>query len=216
MTGSLVRTDGTSAGTAIITSRWPSDHLYSAIAVRGGFLAGLEGDGGFELAHLGADGTGATTVADLAPGNGSSDPRSFAPLGQGDDVVFAAGGQSLFGATWFVADPTGTHVRELTGLQGEPMQGAPPATIEGVTYLVNRVGDDALLYRTDGTPQGTVLLRHFPGGRFGPPRQLTGFAGEVWFSAQDGVHGEELWRTDGTPEMRLERITVAGKVVELR
>jgi uncharacterized repeat protein (TIGR01451 family) len=55
------------------------------------------------------------------------------------------------------------------------------------------------LYKTDGTPAGTVLVR-----TVAPPesnfrfRQLTAAGGLLFFVADDGVHGRQLWRSDGT------------------
>jgi ELWxxDGT repeat protein len=54
---------------------------------------------------------------------------------------------------------------------------------------------------TDGTPEGTGMLREIhPGEKGSDPESLTGTGGAVYFSADDGHHGRELWRSDGTPE----------------
>lgn len=54
------------------------------------------------------------------------------------------------------------------------------------------------LWRTDGTPEGTLRLADLarPTGFIA---QARGFQGRTWFASDDGVHGEELWVTDGTP-----------------
>ncbi len=57
------------------------------------------------------------------------------------------------------------------------------------------------LWKSDGTAAGTVLLKDIcPGGCAGWPRNLTVFAGVLYFSADDGVHGYEPWRSDGTAD----------------
>ncbi|RMF97245.1 MAG: hypothetical protein D6727_05915, partial [Gammaproteobacteria bacterium] len=53
------------------------------------------------------------------------------------------------------------------------------------------------LWRTDGTPAGTVLLGDFSTHGFSTPRGLFRFAGRLFFTA-DGSNGRELWKTDGT------------------
>lgn len=54
------------------------------------------------------------------------------------------------------------------------------------------------LWKTDGTPAGTVLLRGF--GTIRSQRfWLTPFGNLVLFVADDVVSGQELWRSDGTP-----------------
>jgi ELWxxDGT repeat protein len=76
-----------------------------------------------------------------------------------------------------------------------------PAVIGGALYFVAGPIDGPLdLYRSDGTPQGTVsLLNMTLSSEIGLPFAfLTGAAGRIFFSAQDGVHGMELWSTDGT------------------
>lgn len=55
------------------------------------------------------------------------------------------------------------------------------------------------LWRTDGTPQGTALLKELRAGAAGSdPRGFVAVGGVVYFSADDGQAGRELWRTDGT------------------
>ncbi len=47
--------------------------------------------------------------------------------------------------------------------------------------------------------QPAMLADVYPGGESFAPTWLTPFAGQVFFWANDTVHGWELWRTDGTP-----------------
>ncbi|HEX3128905.1 MAG TPA: ELWxxDGT repeat protein, partial [Thermoanaerobaculia bacterium] len=55
------------------------------------------------------------------------------------------------------------------------------------------------LWRTDGTADGTVLVRDLcPGLCSSVPSELTLVGGTVFFRASDGAHGSSLWKTDGT------------------
>jgi len=56
------------------------------------------------------------------------------------------------------------------------------------------------LWKSDGTPAGTVLVRDVaPGGLSSSPSDFVEFAGRVWFRASgDGGPGRTLWSTDGT------------------
>ncbi|MFP3941841.1 MAG: hypothetical protein ACLF0P_16220 [Thermoanaerobaculia bacterium] len=64
-----------------------------------------------------------------------------------------------------------------------------------------RVGGPAELWITEGTPGSTVRLTPLslpgPGQR---PTLFVPFRGELYFRADDGTTGLELWKTDGTPE----------------
>jgi ELWxxDGT repeat protein len=67
---------------------------------------------------------------------------------------------------------------------------------------------DQELYCSDGTAEGTHLVRDintfpFPlgGTTWGSmPRDLTDVNGTLFFTANDGIHGHELWTSDGTLE----------------
>jgi large repetitive protein len=63
------------------------------------------------------------------------------------------------------------------------------------------------LWRSDGTPAGTRLIKDIRPGRKGslPAEiweydQATTIGETLYFRADDGEHGHELWRTDGTPD----------------
>jgi ELWxxDGT repeat protein len=85
-------------------------------------------------------------------------------------------------------------------------------------YLTNAAGvlffsaDDGVhgyeLWRSDGTAEGTTLVADIkPGRRDSDPGHTTGqpprpnmraIGATLFFGADDGVHGRELWRSDGT------------------
>lgn len=55
------------------------------------------------------------------------------------------------------------------------------------------------LWKTDGTPEGTVLVKDiFPGPESGGPFSFVDVNGTLYFSARDANHGGELWKSDGT------------------
>lgn len=60
-------------------------------------------------------------------------------------------------------------------------------------------GKGSELLRTDGTTQGTQLVKDIRPGLSGSGiAWLTVFQGSLYFAANDGVNGTELWRSDGT------------------
>ena len=59
------------------------------------------------------------------------------------------------------------------------------------------------LWKTDGTEAGTVLVKDIDPDRrrlrrIRRPVDLTGVGGTLFFAADDGTHGQELWKSDGT------------------
>jgi ELWxxDGT repeat protein len=104
---------------------------------------------------------------------------------------------------------------------GESSQPVPGVVVGGrLLFAADDGRSGRELWATDGTRAGTVLLRDINPGRslevpepcdfgpFGPPRHTTGLAsgprdfvllGNVaLFTADDGLHGRELWTTNGT------------------
>lgn len=93
-----------------------------------------------------------------------------------------------------------TFDRDDTGLLPE----FPPprfAVAAGALFFVaNDRAHGSELWKTDGTPAGTVLVRDIrPGPASSRIGTMAAGGDRVFFSADDGVHGVELWTSDGTP-----------------
>src|SRR5205085_2313751 len=84
-----------------------------------------------------------------------------------------------------------------------------PGYLTAVGGTLFFVADDGLngreLWKSDGTAVGTVLVKDInPGSAYGfpstsSPSSLTAVGGTLFFAANDGTNGKELWKSDGTP-----------------
>jgi ELWxxDGT repeat protein len=55
------------------------------------------------------------------------------------------------------------------------------------------------LWKTDGTPAGTLLVKDiYSGTQSSLPQPVASIEPVLYFTAEDGIHGRELWRSDGT------------------
>jgi ELWxxDGT repeat protein len=84
------------------------------------------------------------------------------------------------------------------------LAGSNPSNFTDVDGTLFFVADDGIhgreLWKSDGTPADTTLVRDFSPGEAGSfPSELTNVAGKLYFVVDDGIHGYELWRSDGTP-----------------
>ncbi|MCC6783440.1 MAG: hypothetical protein IT457_11415 [Planctomycetes bacterium] len=211
----LFRTDGTVASTvlAVDINPGPTDSGVSQMIVAAGamYFAAQGNSAGYELWR--SDGTPAGTqlVQDINP-NGSSNPRPNGEVpprvlftatdGTGDEL-WASDGTAA--GTTRMADITPPETRH-----SEPVSitdgGSTPFTV--FTASAPSVGWE--LWRTDGTPSGTSLLKDIytginssqpdanAAGRHRSDYKLA-FGGKVYFGAIDATRGGELWVTDGTP-----------------
>jgi ELWxxDGT repeat protein len=96
----------------------------------------------------------------------------------------------------------GTHlVKVLT-----PGSDANPTNFVNVNGLLYFTANDGArgfgLWSSSGTTAGTQLIYDFtnpsPNLPIYPPTDLTSLNGRVFFAADDGVHGPELWQSNGT------------------
>ena len=202
----LWRTDGTAAGTVRLTNLAASTHLLlrtpdppvpsqpEAVLVGGTvYFGAAEGT----APALWASEKPATTrrLAVIAPRGGSSLPDALTAFG--DKLLFTAYGELHEGVLWSSQGtaestvPIGMDVH----FQGRPWE---PTTAGGLLFLRQISTDvlsrmDGALWRTDGTPAGTLQLKEHD-----VHEGLTTFQGQLFFASGTASH-PEIWRSDGTP-----------------
>jgi ELWxxDGT repeat protein len=136
-----------------------------------------------------------------------SDPTSFTAVGA---TTFFLATDVAHGQELYKTDGSADGTQLVKDINPGPAS----SNIQGMTALNGLLlffADDGKngeeLWRSDGTKGGTRLVKDInPGtGDSGPavPSALNTtavFQGKMFFAADDGVHGTELWDTDGTAE----------------
>lgn len=205
--GELWRTDGTTVGTRLVSDRFATkreDPITQMTPVGDElYFVAEDREHGVELWRTDGTAPGTTLVADLIPGEGRSYPSHIVALDE--LVVFWAKGDDGACGLWRT---DGTPAETALVRSARDFGILPPDR----TYCPKpqaslRVGDDLILvfggarhkvWRSDGTDEGTSLVRVFP--RRSRSAWVVTDAGVAFFAADDGTHGRELWRTDGTAE----------------
>ncbi len=183
--GELWKSDGTAPGTALVKSSFSGTHLTNLNGT-------LIFDSGFELWK--SDGTAAGTQA-----------VSTVPLsgyGAGPDITVADGKAFFFSqsgstsTTLWETDGTNSGTVQVGDLSGDGQIFDGLTNVNGALFFDSNA--KGLMY-DDGTPgdSATVLgTSPAPVVRSG---YLANLNGTLLFSGNDGTHGSELWRSDGTP-----------------
>jgi ELWxxDGT repeat protein len=219
----LWKSDGTAAGTTLVkdifpgettyyrsygyTGRWvtfPNNSNPSALTVRNGtlFFTATDGAHGRELWK--SDGTDAGTVM-----------VSDAPVGvsSGGDGLTNVNGTLYFAAseTWneaelWKSDGTAAGTAMVKLIPGSGFLPRYLTNVNGTLYFIACDTDHGPeLWKSDGTTAGTTMVMDIlPGsysGYYGSyyPRNLTNANGTLFFTADDGVHGSELWALNVVP-----------------
>ena len=205
-TGSIIRSDGTTAGTELVaTFNWPNYGADIQPVVAGDLMYFIGYSSAEQNEVWVTDGTASGThiLKDIGTARGGS-RDDFLLSTLGDSLLFGAT-SSLSGRDLWISDGTeaGTTLVRPVTLSTVSSQPNDLIEFDGALYFFARVadvnGDRDALWRSDGTVEGTVALKTFR-TRFMASRRLTVVDDQLFFVANDGVTGDELWVTDGTAE----------------
>ncbi len=153
----------------------------------------------------------AVTTAQISFGNLSSSPSNVGQsASQGiiafdTDLIYSGFEQTPFARTLYKTDGTPLNTETLDGsITG------PEFLFEfnnKVYFKATQFGVGTEFFVTDGTPANTSLLKDIRPGSTGSSSQSDSIEGQrlfiandtyVFFVANDGTNGNQLWRTDGT------------------
>jgi ELWxxDGT repeat protein len=173
------------------------------------YFAGDDGTDGIELWKSNGTGPGTVMVKDLRVvsrlNDVSSRPDGFVALGNW--VIFYAD-DGVTGRELWRSDGTaaGTillkdiYPNQYSDSSYNGSNPSPYVSLGGYVYFYAAdVDHGGELWRTDGTPEGTTLVKDIrPGPASSIPRWMQLVGGRIYFQADDGATGVEMWTTDGT------------------
>ncbi len=206
----LWKSDGTEAGTVLVKDFTPgtAGSTFTHMTAVGGTLYFTANDGTSGVEVWKSDGTAAGTVRvkDILPGTASASPESLTEVN--GQLAFIADDPATGSEVWW-SDGTEAGTRILKDIAG-PNAGSSPNTFvqlgEALLFFAFDGVSGTELWRTDGTAAGTSRVKDVNPGA-GSARDTSSLyntyyqrvvGSTLYFTADDGSSGTELWKTDGT------------------
>jgi len=212
---SLWRTDGTAVGTEYLVETPGGGYRYleNPLSYVNGllFFAAIHPDYGLECWRSDGTDVGTWPLTDIAPGtDGSIGYGQGNHIGFNTNFYFAAYDRSVYGAELWKSDGSEENTILLKDIN-PGTNSSVPLWLEVANNLLFFTANDGVhgreLWITDGTEIGTnMVLDINPTGDaiqtgYGVDFYLPKYASLndlYFFAANDGVHGTELWQSDGT------------------
>jgi trimeric autotransporter adhesin len=221
----LWRSDGTEAGTYMVkdigsgtVGSYPS---YLQVIGKTLFFAAIDNVYGQELWKSDGTAAGTKVVKDIRPGTASAFGNWITPaepFATMNGILYFPASDGQHGYELWRSDgsESGTYmVKDIFPGAGSSQDSTfhnwlnpSYASVNGILYFLANDGTRGVeIWRTDGTEVGTFLVKDiFPGGRLSSPPGLVGtypsalaaLNGMLYFIGNDSLHGQELWRSDGT------------------
>ena len=207
----LWKSDGTVAGTVLVRDIHPwagwSSNPRELTDVNGTLFLVADDGSLFLGAELWkSDGTtgGTTIVKDVFPGSSSSNASWLTNV---NGTLFFSANDGSTGTELWRSDGTDPGTLRVKDLSPGAASSSPLhlTNVGGTLFFVATgpsIGRE--LYKSDGTDAGTVLVKEICPGSCGGFTNLLQYNflvdvnGTLFFTADDGVNGRELWKSDGT------------------
>jgi ELWxxDGT repeat protein len=186
-----------------------------------GYFTADDGINGFELWRINSAGT-AELVEDAVAGGGIN-PGS---LSSSPQFLTNVGGTLYFQATHFATGKqiwriNGAGIAELVddgvagGFAVDSLQSL--TNVAGTLYFVGKLESTGVeLWRVNSSGMEELVEDAIPGGGLSPgagnsnPKNLVNVNGTLFFSANDGTNGEEIWRINGLGPAEMVEDSVPG------
>ncbi|HEY7151772.1 MAG TPA: ELWxxDGT repeat protein [Solirubrobacterales bacterium] len=194
----LWRSDGTAAGTRLVKDINPKKGSRPVSLTPVGrtlFLTANDGEHGQELWRSDGTASGTRLVRDILKGDRPGGYFGPSRLSDVAGRLFFGADDGVHGPGLWRSDGTGAGTRLLRTVDLNGPRG--PVNVGGTGFFEgNDRGEFGWeLWATDGTRSGTTLFRDiYPGRRNSTVGGLAAVGGTLFFSATDGVHGDELWK----------------------
>ncbi len=112
-------------------------------------------------------------------------------------LYFSSRSNSTGATSLFVTNGTNSGTLDLQDETAQYGYFHYQATVNGnVIFFYSDATSTNTLSETNGTLAGTTVLKVFNSAT--PPTYFTALNDKFYFGANDGVHGQQLWQTDGT------------------
>lgn len=205
----LWKSDGTEAGTILVKDLNPGNGsaLIGFPTVVGNtvfFSAYVQGLG-YELWKSDGTDSGTLLVKDIEEGSDSSNPTELTAV---SGQLFFSAYSDTNGLELWKSDGTEAGTTLVKNINAMPNWHSEPLFLANMNGTLYFIADDGIHgrepWKSDGTEAGTVMIKDIFSGN---ENSMDGYYGNeqffctqstVYFIANDGIHGRELWKTDGT------------------
>jgi ELWxxDGT repeat protein len=205
--GELWRTDGTTAGTVIVTNiasgaTWGEVNQITIFNNKM-YFSGNDGVNGKELWMSDGTAAGTSMVKNIASGSTGSTPDYITVV---NNRLYFNANDGVNGVELWSSDGTSVGTNMVKDISSGSTS-SEPTYLTGfnnkVYFWAFEAATGVEVWSSDGTSAGTLILKDIRPGP-NPARytsDLTVFTvcnNRLYFSVTDGTNGMELWRTDGT------------------